>query len=95
MWPGVVEIAGDAGSDSRGAEGGARNAAKGLLEEVGRGEALGEGDGLVAQLGLGVEEDGFVDEILAEEGSVKVGAALEQDAKDVALGEGGEDSGEA
>ena len=66
-----------------------------MLEEVGRGEAFGEGDGLVAKLGLGVEEDGFVDEVLAEEGSVEVGAALEQDAKDVALGEGGEDSGEA
>ncbi len=87
-----MEVAGDAGV---GAVGGAGDAVEGLLEEVGGGDALGEGDGLVAELGFGVEEDGFVDEVLAEEGAVEVRAAFEQEAEDVALGEGGEDGGEA
>jgi hypothetical protein len=59
-----------------------------------RGDALGEGDGLVTEFGLGVEEDGFVDEVLLEERAVEVRAAFEEDAEDVALGESGEDGGE-
>ena len=44
-WPGVVEIAGDAGVWTVGRSG---DAVKGLLEEVGGGDALGEGEGLFA-----------------------------------------------
>jgi hypothetical protein len=65
------------------------------LEEVGGREALGEGDGLVAELGFGVEENCFVGQVLAEEGAVEVRAAFEKEAEDVAFGEAGEDSGEA
>ena len=50
---------------------------------------------VVAEFGLGVEEHGLIDQVLLEEGTVQVGAALEQEAEDVALGEGGEDGGEA
>ena len=87
-----MEVAGDAGVW---AVGGAGDASERLLQEVGGGDALGEGNGLVAEFGLGVEQDGFVDEVLAEEGAVEVRAALEQEAEDVALGEGGENRGEA
>ncbi len=45
MRPWVVEVAGDAGV---GAVVGAGDAVEGLLEEVRGGDALGEGDGLVA-----------------------------------------------
>jgi len=68
---------------------------QGVFEEVRGAYALGEGDRLVAEFGLGVEEDGFVDEVLLEEGAVEVEAALEQEAEDVALGECGEDGGKA
>ena len=44
-WPGVVEVAGDAGVWTVGGSG---DAAEGLLEEIGGGDALGEGEGLVA-----------------------------------------------
>ena len=91
-WPRVVQVAGDAGvwpvAD-------AGDPAEGLLEEVRRGDSLSEGDCLVAQLGLGVDEDGLVDQVLAEEGTVEVRAALEEEAENVALGEGGEDGGKA
>ena len=50
---------------------------------------------MVAEFGRGVDEDDFVDEVLAEEGAVEVRAAFEEEAEDVALGEGGEDGGEA
>jgi hypothetical protein len=53
-----VEVAGNAGV---GAVGGAVDAGEGLLEEVGRGNALGEGDGLIAEFGFCEEEDRFVD----------------------------------
>ena len=43
-----------------------------------------------AELSGGVEEDYFVDEVLAEEGGVEVRAAFEQEVEDVAIGEGGE-----
>ena len=49
---------------------------------------------MFAQLDLRVEENGFVDEVLAEEGSVEVGAGLEEDAKDIAFREGIEDGGQ-
>jgi hypothetical protein len=91
-WPGVVEVAGDAGVRAVVRSG---DAVEEPLEEVGGGEALGEGEGLVAELGFGIEEDGFVDQILAQEGAVEMRAALEEEAEDVAFGEGGEDGGEA
>ena len=56
---------------------------------------MGEGDCLVAEFGFGVDQDGFVDQILEEEGAVEVGAALEEEAEDVALAEGGQDGGKA
>jgi hypothetical protein len=87
-----VEGAGDTGV---GAVGGSGDAVEEPLEEVGGGDALGEGESLVAELGFGVEEDGFVGEVLAEEGAVELRAALEEEAEDVAFGEGGEDGGEA
>jgi hypothetical protein len=87
-----VEVAGDAGVW---AVGGAGDAVKRLLEEVGGRDALGEGESLVAKLGFGVEEDGFVDEVLVEKCTVEAGAAFEQEAEDVAFAEGGEDCGEA
>jgi hypothetical protein len=87
-----VKIAGDAGVWT---VGGAGDAVERLLEEIGGGDALGEGEGLFAQFGVGVDEDSFVGEILEQEGTVKVRAAFEEEAEDVALGEGGEDGGEA
>jgi len=87
-----MEVAGDAGV---GAVAGARYAVEGFLKQGRGGDALGEGDGLVAEFGLGVDQDGFVDQILLEEGAVEVGAALEQEAEDIALGECGEDGREA
>jgi hypothetical protein len=41
-----------------------------------------------------VDKDDFVDEVLAEEGAVEVGAAFEEKAQDVAIGECGESRGE-
>ena len=90
--PWVVQIPGDA--DVR-AVVGAGDAAEGLFEEVGRGDAFGEGDGLIAQFSFGVDEDGLVGQVLAEEGTVEVSAALEEDAENVAFGEGREDGREA
>jgi len=87
-----VDVAGDA---DVWAEGGSGEAVEGLLEEKGGGDALGEGEGLVAKFGFGVEEDGFVGEVLAEECAVEAGAAFEEEAEDVAFGESGEGRGEA
>ena len=53
-----------AGDKSIGAEGGAGDAVEGLLEEIRRRDALCEGDGLIAQLCLGVNENGLIDEVL-------------------------------
>ena len=64
-----MEVAGDGGVWTVGGSG---DAVEGLFEEVGRGDALGEGDGLIAEFGFGVDEDGFVDEVLAEECAVEV-----------------------
>jgi hypothetical protein len=88
-WPGIVEVAGNGGV---GAVGGLGNAAELLLHKMRGGDAFREGDCLVAEFGISVEEDGFVDEILTEECAVEVRAALEEEAEDVALGECGEDS---
>ena len=86
-----MEVAGDAGV---GAEGGAGDAVEGLFE--GLGEGMPWAKGMAFRLvGFGVEEDGFVDEVLMEECSVEVRAAFEEEAEDVAVGEGGEDCGEA
>ncbi len=74
---------------------GSGDAVERLLEEVGGGDALGEGEGPVAQFGFGVEEDCFVDQVLMEESTVEVRAAFEEEAEDVAFGEGGEGGGEA
>ncbi len=87
-----MEVAGDGGVRTVGCSG---DAVEGLLEEVRGGDTLGEGDGLIAEFGFGVDEDGFVDEVLAEESTVEVRAAFEEEAEDVAFGEGGEDCGEA
>jgi hypothetical protein len=87
-----VEIAGDAGVCAVGCSG---DAVERLLEEVGGGDALGEGEGLVAQFGFSVDEDGFVYEVLTQERAVELGAAFEEEAEDVPFGEGGEDGGEA
>jgi hypothetical protein len=85
--PGVAEVAGDAcvWAGSR-AECGAGDAAEALLEEEGAGDAGGEGEGCVAEFGFGVEEDGFVDEALGEEGAVELGAGLDEEAEDLAVG---------
>jgi hypothetical protein len=90
--PGVVEVAGDAGVGTIGSSG---DAVEEPLEEVGGGDALREGKGLIAKLRFSVEEDGFVGQVLAKEGAVEVRAAFEEEAEDVALGEGGEDCGKA
>jgi hypothetical protein len=87
-----MEVAGYAGVR---AIAGAGNSAKRLLEEIGRRDALREGNCLVSQLSFGVDQDGFVDQILAEEGAVEVRAALEQEADHVALGEDSEDGRKA
>jgi hypothetical protein len=87
-----VDVAGDA---DVWAEGGSGEAVEGLLEEKRGGDALGEGEGLVAELGFGVEKDGFVGEVLTEESTVEVRAAFEEKAEDVAFGEGREDGGKA
>jgi hypothetical protein len=87
-----VEVAGDAGISTVGGSGDALEKA---FEEIGGGEALGEGEGLITELGFGVEKHGFVGEVLAEEGAVEMGAAFEKEAEDVAFGESGEDGGEA
>jgi hypothetical protein len=91
-WPGVSEVAGDAGVRTVAS---ASDAVERLLEEIGGGEALGEGEGLVAKLGFGVDEDGSVGQVLAEEGAVEMRAAFEEEAENVAFGEGGEDRREA
>jgi hypothetical protein len=85
-----VEVAGDA---CVGTVGGAGDALEGLQEELRGTKASGEWDRLIAQLGFGVEEDGFVDEVLVDETFVEVGAAFEQQAEYIAFGEGGEDDG--
>jgi hypothetical protein len=90
--PWVVKVAGDGGV---GAIGGLGDAVEVLLEEIGGGDALGEGDCLVPEFGVGVDEDDFVDKVLAEEGTVEVIAAFEEEAEDVALGKSGEGGGEA
>jgi hypothetical protein len=87
-----VNVAGDA---DVWAEGGSSYTVERLLEEKGGGDALGEGEGLVAELGFSVEEDSFVGEVLAEESTVEVRAAFEEETEDVAFGEGGEDGGKA
>ena len=48
-WPRVSEVAGDAGVWAVGRSG---DAVEEPLEKVGGGEALGEGEGLVAKLGF-------------------------------------------
>lgn len=91
-WPGIVDVAGNGGV---GAVGGLGDAAELLLHKMRGGDAFREGDCLVAEFGISVEDDGFVDEVLTDECAVEVRAALEEEAKDVALGESGEDRGEA
>lgn len=66
-----------------------------LLDDLRGGDAVGEGDCLVAQALFGVEEDDLVDEVLGEEGAVQVGAAFEQEADAVAVGEKAKGGGEA
>jgi hypothetical protein len=87
-----VDVAGEAGVGTVGAPG---DLAEGLLEDLRRGNSFGEGDGLIAEPGFGVEKDGLVDKVLAEERAVEVRAAFEQDAEDVAFGESGESGGQA
>jgi len=91
-WPGIVDVAGNGGV---GAVGGLGDAAELLLHKMRGGDAFREGDCLVAEFGISVEDDGFVDEVLTDECAVEVRAALKEEAKDVALGESGEDRGEA
>ena len=67
--------------------------AEGLLEDLRRGNSFGEGDGLIAKPGFGIEKDGLIDKVLAEERAVEVRAAFEQNAEDVASGESRESSG--
>jgi hypothetical protein len=69
--------------------------AEGLLEDLRRGDSVREGDGLLAEPGFGVEENGLIDKVLAEERAVEVRAAFEQDAEDIAFGESGEGGGQA
>jgi hypothetical protein len=83
-----VEIAGDAGVWTVGGSG---DAVQRLLEEIGGGDALGEGEGLIPQFGVGVDENGFVYQVLAQERAVEVRAAFEEEAEDLSFGEGGED----
>jgi hypothetical protein len=64
---------------------------EGLLEEVRRSNAFGEGKGIRAKLGFGVEEDGFVYEVLAKEGSVEMRASFKEEAEDVVFGQSFED----
>jgi len=88
--PGVAKVAGDT---AVGAEGGAGDVVERLLEVGWRSNSMGEGKGLIAELCLGVEENGLVDEVLAEEGSVEVRAGFEKDAEDLSFGEYLEDGG--
>jgi hypothetical protein len=87
-----VEVAGDAGIWTVGRS---SDAVERLLKEEGRGDALSKGEGLVAQFGFGEEENGFVDEVLSEELAVEMSATFEEEAEDVAFGQGGEDRGKA
>ena len=81
--PWIVEVAGDAGVGAIGCSG---DAVEEALEEVGGGETFGEWEGLVAELGFGVKEDGFVGEVLAKESTVEVRAAFEEETEYVAFG---------
>ena len=95
-WPGVVEVAGyESVLVPRWSEGLVGGALEGLLEEERGGNSGGEGECVGAEFGLAVEEDGFVDEVLVEEGSVEVRAGFQKQAEDVAFGQGGEDGGQA
>ena len=87
-----MDVAGEAGV---GTVGGAGEMAERLLEDLRGGDSFSEGDGLLAEPGFGVEEDGLIDKVLAEERAVEVRAAFEEDAEDVAFGESGEDGGQA
>jgi hypothetical protein len=94
--PWVVEIACDAGVWSLwGAEGDAGGAAERLFEEERGGDVIRKGDSVVAELCFGVEEDGFVDKVLTDEGSVQPGAGFDEEAEDLAIREGFEDGGKA
>ena len=44
--------------------------------------SVGEGQGGGAEFGFGVEEDGLVDEIVAEEGSIDPRAGFDEQAED-------------
>jgi hypothetical protein len=87
-----VKITGDTGVR---AVAGAGDAVERLLQKVRGGNALGEGDGLIAEFSLGVDQDDFVDQILLKEGAVEVRATLEKEAENIAFGESGEDCREA
>jgi len=58
LWPGIVQIAGDEGVGANECTG---DTVERLLEVIRRGDSLSERDGLVAEFGLGVEENGLVD----------------------------------
>jgi hypothetical protein len=88
--PWVVDVAGDTGV-RRVVDAG--DPGEQLFEDAGGDNTVGERDCLVAQRGFGVEEHGFVDELLAEERAVEVRAALEEEAQDVSFGQSGEDGG--
>jgi hypothetical protein len=87
-----VKVAGQAGVRP---EDSTRGAVKGLLEEIRGGDAFGERERPGAQLCLGVEEDGFVCEVLPDAGSVEVTATLEEDAENIAFGKDFENFREA
>ncbi len=67
---------------------GAGDLGEALLQGVGRIEVGGEGKGVEAEFAFGVVEDELVDEVGAEEAAVEGGAGFDEDAEDVALGEG-------
>ena len=59
-----MEVAGDADVFALAVgEGFALGLVQLLLQDVGRGVVVGEGDGVGAELGFGVVEDGAVDEV--------------------------------
>ncbi len=76
------------------AEGAFTDGEKALFEGKGSGSICGERNCTGAQFGFGVEEDGLVDEVLLEEGSVEGGAGFEEEAADSELIEVPEDLGE-
>jgi hypothetical protein len=91
LWPGVVDVAGDAGVRTKGSD---RGAKEGLFEDGCGIAAMSEGESLISKYFIGVKEDGLVDEVLTKDGSVEVRPSLEKNTEDLPFSEQGEEGWE-